>query len=75
MHTDPDIWNSMDGTHPVNSFWAERFIVYRKDPQSGPVNPKSSKLAVVKKTDAEKPYFTTDGLYGAFIPYGGMLIG
>lgn len=40
---DPDFWNTggvlSDGSneHPVESFWAERFLKYEDDPTSGPV--------------------------------------
>ncbi|KAI0153287.1 cytochrome P450 [Xylariaceae sp. FL1272] len=69
-HTrDQGHWNTMRGKRPLDMFWAERFIVHPSDPDSGPVNPD---LPRVKEGahDAE-PSFSTAGLDGAWIPYGG----
>ncbi|KAH7311265.1 Pfs, NACHT and ankyrin domain protein [Stachybotrys elegans] len=69
-HMDPTFWNTMDGKHPVDSFWADRFLVDPSDPQSGPVNPECRETTAEKRT-ATKPYFSTEGCEGAWIPYGG----
>ena len=36
---DPGVWNAGDAVnpHPLDRFWAERFLVYPDDPQSGPL--------------------------------------
>ena len=77
-HMDNHFWNTQNGLHPVNSFWGERFIVDPSDPLSGPIRPdvmnevKSEK----KRSDElpkDKPYVSTDGLEGSWIPYGGRL--
>jgi cytochrome P450 len=78
---DPDFWNTgstlPDGfeEHPVNSFWAERFLRYEDDPTSGPVrgtNIKSSP-STSKRTpeDDRKARVVTEGTQGYFFPYGG----
>lgn len=80
-HTNKDVWNTRDGAHPLTSFWAERFMVDPDDALSGPIRP-DAKVAVRKvRVDQEKkaldevqPYFTTEGLEGSWIPYGGMLL-
>ncbi|KAF2012753.1 hypothetical protein BU24DRAFT_412084 [Aaosphaeria arxii CBS 175.79] len=38
-HQDNDVWNTYDGLYPLNTFWAERFLVHHHDPLSGPLNP------------------------------------
>lgn len=78
---DRSIWNvgpttyAHEGTHPVNQFWAERFLVYPDDPTSGPVrfNPSKARLPPPDSPyAAEKgPKFTMDGLTGAWLPFGG----
>lgn len=35
-HRDPDFWSTKNGEHPVECFWADRFLAYPGDPQSGP---------------------------------------
>lgn len=80
-HTNKDVWNTGDGAHPVTSFWAERFLVDPDDALSGPVRP-GAEIATYKprvnqeRTDLDKvqPYFTTEGLEGSWIPYGGQLL-
>ena len=82
---DSNVWNTGSNTkfgnreelHPVNHFWAERFLVYAEDPNSGPL--RFNQLGQNKAFDSassshigtEGPQFTTDGLAGAWLPYGG----
>lgn len=79
-HTNKDVWNTRDGAHPVTSFWAERFLVDPDDASSGPVRPGADIVAQKPRAiqgqmglDGMQPYFTTEGLEGSWIPYGGML--
>jgi hypothetical protein len=44
-HRDPNVWNTRDGEHPVNAFWADRFLVYPNDPRSGPKRKTPAELA------------------------------
>lgn len=70
---DEGFWNTDDGAHPLDTFWADRFLYDPKIPSSGPV--KASARAEVKmpeKKDVSAPYFSLDGLEAAWIPYGGM---
>lgn len=87
----PEIWGTGgdDDPHPLDTFWADRFIVDPADPNSGPLrNPKgksqnskpnnfSSQSNQAVKNDneinIEKPYFSLDGLSASWIPYGGGL--
>jgi hypothetical protein len=67
----PDVWNDREGAYPVDSFWADRFIVDPSDPLSGPVRPENRAKYGVKPGDATQPYFSTEGLEGSWIPFGG----
>ncbi|KAK3374272.1 cytochrome P450 [Lasiosphaeria ovina] len=35
-HGDERVWDTKSGAHPVDSFWARRFLVDPRDPSSGP---------------------------------------
>lgn len=74
---DRSVWNEgpVNGEfHSVEDFWAERFIVYPNDPNSGPAKPgRDSKLkskTSIKDGD-NRPRFTIDSVTGSYIPYGG----
>ena len=80
-HTDK-FWNtgSEDRPHPLNEFWAERFLVYPGDNSSGPLKPNyipqlkqmqpqpqpsSLSLQPAPVAASDKaPYFSLDGLSG-----------
>uniref|UniRef100_A0A8H7NE76 Cytochrome P450 n=1 Tax=Bionectria ochroleuca TaxID=29856 RepID=A0A8H7NE76_BIOOC len=82
---DPDFWNTgrtlPDGSveHPVDTFWAERFLRYPDDPASGPVRKQGASAMTsrdtVKRTadDDRKARAVTDGTQGYWYPYGGGL--
>ncbi|KAI1266395.1 cytochrome P450 [Xylariaceae sp. FL1019] len=68
-HKDDSIWNTYHRQHPLDSFWAERFIVDPADPYSGPLRPE---LKVIEKySEGKKPYYSSQGLDGVWIPFGG----
>ena len=70
----PQVWNAgtPDDPHPLDEFWADRFIVYPDNPNSGPQNPSVPRDEKRRAEDGrDGPYFTTRGLSGAWIPYGG----
>ncbi|KAF2142291.1 uncharacterized protein K452DRAFT_326261 [Aplosporella prunicola CBS 121167] len=71
-HMDENYWNTRDGVHPVQSFWADRFISYPQDISSGPVQPmaRDKYLADPQSTDG-KPSFSLQGLEASWMPYGG----
>jgi cytochrome P450 len=71
---DRNIWN--EGTesdfHPVEDFWADRFIVYPNNPSSGPSKAAALKKArPTNKSADDKPQFSAEPVAGSFIPYGG----
>ncbi|GAP87288.1 putative NACHT and Ankyrin domain protein [Rosellinia necatrix] len=80
-HTDERVWNTQNGRHPVDTFWAERFLVDPSDPSSGPVNPqfraqecserKRGGVPDKSPSDKSSKHFSTEGLEGSWIPYGG----
>ena len=81
-HRDAEFWNTNgpDGTHhPVDTFWADRFLVDPRDAFSGPINPAMrdqvgegrGRFGGEKLKDG-KPFFFTEGLKASWFPYGGM---
>jgi cytochrome P450 len=66
-HFDCSAWNTgPNGKHPVDTFWADRFIVYPGDKSSGP----NRQISNGSKGDA--PYFQLDAsMSGSWIPFGG----
>lgn len=73
-HMDASFWNTKNGKHAVDSFWADRFLVDPSDPFSGPINPQLQKERALNRSHTQtddKPYFSTKGCEGSWIPYGG----
>lgn len=86
-HQSENVWNtgSEENPHPLTEFWAERFLVYPDDGNSGPLKPKllqpqhrttpsrsSSPVKPAAGAASDKaPYFSIDVLSGIWIPYGG----
>ena len=71
-HTAEDVWNTKDNAFPLSTFWGRRFLVDPSDPSSGPCK----KPAITKHSQADAPErgnaeFSTEGLKGAWIPFGG----
>lgn len=75
----PEIWNAgtVDDPHPLDQFWADRFLVDPSDPMSGPSRKDPSqdgktisKHVTLDKHEA-KPYFSMEKVGGGWIPYGG----
>ena len=75
-HTDKAVWNTKHGTHPVDKFWARRFLIDPKDADSGPTKNRHKVNSDLSSGagDNNKVRYSTDGLEGAWIPYGGELI-
>jgi hypothetical protein len=72
-HKNPEIWNTKNGLHPVDSFWADRFIVDPSDSSSGPVKPEAREELQVKPSEYDKPQFSSEGLNSTWFPFGGKL--
>jgi hypothetical protein len=75
-HMNTEVWNTQHGKHPVDTFWADRFMLDPCDPASGPLDPESTHGIRVREKNAAAsaatgPHFSTKGLAGSWIPYGG----
>lgn len=74
-HTNEKIWNNGNGKHPLDKFWADRFLIFPDDPESGPLR-KPARQQYVKELPAPgdpsrpTPTFSLSGLSGGWIPYG-----
>lgn len=78
-HRNEEVWNTQSGAHPLDSFWADRFLVYPDDPSSGPVKPghayyQRQRLAQPPNKSGGEPYFSLDGLDSSWIPFGGKCL-
>ena len=73
-HKDKTFWNTKDGSHPVESFWADRFITVPKDPSSGPVRHDVRDHAIrhCAIEGHDEPSFSLRGLEASWMPYGGL---
>ncbi|KAG8425926.1 hypothetical protein J3459_008620 [Metarhizium acridum] len=73
-HHNKDVWNTKGGLYPVDSFWADRFIVDPADPSSGPLrqgNRYQHDLSHDDDSHGSRPRFSLEGLEGSWIPFGG----
>lgn len=76
---DRSVWNEgpVNGVllHSVEDFWAERFIVYPNEPNSGPRKHGRNSKPRAKTVSEEvgSPKFSTDSVTGAYIHFGGGL--
>ncbi|KAF4917555.1 25-hydroxycholesterol 7-alpha-hydroxylase [Colletotrichum viniferum] len=82
---DTTFWNEgavVDGVpkHPVDTFWAERFLNYPDDPGSGPLRkadiyPLADQFPIISDTktttDDSTATLSTSGLRGHWFPFGG----
>ena len=79
---DDEVWSTgYNGSqHPLNEFWADRFLVYPGIPKSGPFKtPAVTTTQPVipnesfqnQRTCVKGPFFSLERLEGAWIPYGG----
>ena len=73
-HMDAEVWNTKGGAHPLDKFWAERFLIDPNDPGSGPTR---MDVTGHGSTDNKKLIYSVDevrfsleGLEGSWIPYG-----
>ena len=72
-HSDDKTWNTQNGRWPLDVFWPRRFLVFPDESSSGPcrrpVTPDKAPEPLGKG-----PKFSTKGLQGAWIPFGGKSI-
>lgn len=72
-HMDPTVWSTggCGSPYPLDTFWAERFIVRPDDLTSGPNLRPQKRSAPSVDHEQNGPRFSLDGLSSAWIPYGG----
>ncbi|RAL60974.1 hypothetical protein DID88_010070 [Monilinia fructigena] len=76
-HMDESFWNTKGGMHPIDKFWADRFLIYEDDPTSGPQS--KTQLSQAQSNDFKAPdyspikgpRFSLAGTNGSWLPYGG----
>jgi cytochrome P450 len=73
-HTDESVWNTKNNTFPLTSFWPQRFLVDPDDPSSGPIKFNHREKIMDSNKRSQGVHYSTDGLEGAWIPFGGKLI-
>lgn len=67
-----DVWND---SHPIETFWAERFLIYPDDPRSGPLrkpeapSPSKDQKPTVSPSPPA-PVFSLKGLKAVYTPFG-----
>lgn len=72
-----EYWNpgTSEDPHPLDTFWAERFIVYPDDPDSGPLRkerrPRETSTPSKEERKQREPYFSLRGLKDVYTPFGG----
>ncbi|KAH8651483.1 cytochrome P450 [Tricladium varicosporioides] len=74
-HMDENEWNTINGLKPLNKFWADRFLEYPNDPESGPAKrkPTSSRHSESPpqiNPGKGSPKFKDTGVADIFVPYG-----
>ncbi|KAE8414446.1 cytochrome P450 [Aspergillus pseudocaelatus] len=72
-HMHEQLWNTKDGAYPVNTFWADRFLLHPADPRSGPRRTWRDQVDPYHHVNGvgSQPSFSMKGLEGMWIPYGG----
>lgn len=73
-HMDNAVWNTGtdEDPHPLEDFWPDRFIIYPGDSASGPLKSSPIRQDERQKNESQHgPRFSTEGLAGIWIPYGG----
>ena len=73
-HRDPNVWNTRNGRHPLDRFWADHFLAYPGDSRSGPRKLTHSKGDVAGAPDNDfhsvQPRFVLSGLADSYMPFG-----
>lgn len=73
-HQDPDVWNTKGGRYPIDEFWADRFLSYPGDAQSGPRKPFYVRPAAAQTSfdhrEEGHPKFVLPSLTDSWMPFG-----
>lgn len=76
-HRDKEVWNTgrVEDTYPLDSFWADRFIIDAEKQLDGPLRQPAGcpagKSAVAEEGEKACPRYSMDGLSGSLIAFGG----
>ncbi|MCJ1267978.1 hypothetical protein MMC22_007864 [Lobaria immixta] len=76
-HMNDETWNTGHAnSHPLKRFWADRFLIFSNDINSGPlkksfISQSNQPLQKVRSAESDSAKFSLDGLAGSWIPYGG----
>ena len=70
---DQDFWNagSASDPHPLDRFWADRFLIKPDDPHSGPLREPKRRAAGKAVGSEEGARFSLDGCTWSWVPFGG----
>ncbi|THV51762.1 hypothetical protein BGAL_0100g00310 [Botrytis galanthina] len=75
-HHDTKVWNTRNGEFPLDTFWADRFLLYPEDILSGPMitklssNDVSQFMSFSSQKDCSKPIYCESVMRNSFIGYG-----
>ena len=77
----PHVWNAgtPENPRPLDTFWADRFLIYPNDPMSGAARKDilsvkenhGGSTTQEKSLEKIEPRFSLEGVAGGWIPYGG----
>ena len=72
-----NVWNTGTASdpHPLSEFWADRFLIYPNDPNSGPLKRPDTERNAEKienvRDEKGEPKFSFNGLANSWIPFSG----
>ncbi|KAF7935863.1 uncharacterized protein EAE98_002083 [Botrytis deweyae] len=75
-HHDAKVWNTRNGEFPLNTFWADRFLLYPEEAMSGPMittpssNGVSQFMSSSRPKNSSKPIYCESVMRNSFIGYG-----
>ncbi|KAI9644636.1 hypothetical protein NHQ30_006660 [Ciborinia camelliae] len=75
-HHNPKAWNTRNGEFPLDTFWADRFLIYPEDSVSGPMVTTSSSSTTSDSFPSslqdrlQKPIYRESAMRNSFIAYG-----
>lgn len=72
-HRDEEVWNTgrEPGTHSLDTFWADRFIIDAENKLDGPLRQSAVNTTATNRDTNISPRYSMDGLSGSWLPFGG----
>ena len=73
-HHDENRWNtgSEDDPHPLDEFWAERFVIYPHDSSSGPLKKRHNQKNQMQMHSQPRPALSTSDIERAPIEHSAL---